>query len=665
MATINTNMAANVAANSLTRNERSMGATMERLSTGLRINSAKDDAAGLAITSKMTSQINGLNQAVRNANDAISMIQVAEGAMKEVTNMFQRMRELAVQAISDSNTSADRTALNNEYKQLSAEVQRIAENTQWNGTNILDGGRTSTTFQIGANASQTIAVNFGDLGTNNATGALSNNGTATVTLTLSEALNSGDVISYKVTDDTTGVSNYATISATPLTADVATATEVETTSAGATLTGNLLPEANNTRNIGNGSTNFNSIWASTRFRGNDNVKLVLGNGQDFILYHDGTDNLIEAPQGGDLKIMAGTGDNANETCAKFIHDGAVELYHNNSKKFETTSGGVLATGDVDSTTGTFERTNTFTSQLIFHDSNETKLVHGSNGQVKLSFVGTGNAARGSIDASSGFIRIKNGADEQAVMCRDNGAVELYHDNVKKLQTDSNGVVLFGNLYQADNEKLILGTGSDLQIYHDGQKSIINDVGTGHLEINTNNLRVQNAAANETLIYASQDGSVDLYHNNSRRVETTSEGVTVNGPSGYSKIRFDTNGSHRGSIYFNNSNVGGFLDESGNWAANFDRGSNSFLYSNWMPSSDSYDLGSSSYRWGEVHAVNFYGNGSNLTGVDPTIADGCIYENNQTISSTVSTSSSKNSFAAGDINITGTLTVANNTNFVII
>ena len=167
MATINTNMSANIAANAMTRNERSMGATMERLSTGLRINSAKDDAAGLAITSKMTSQINGLNQAVRNANDAISMIQVAEGAMKEVTNMFQRMRELAVQAISDSNTSADRTALNNEYKQLSAEVQRVAENTQWNGTNILDGGRTSTTFQIGANASQTIAVNFGDLSTNN------------------------------------------------------------------------------------------------------------------------------------------------------------------------------------------------------------------------------------------------------------------------------------------------------------------------------------------------------------------------------------------------------------------------------------------------------------------------------------------------------------------
>ena len=108
MATINTNMSANIAANAMTRNERSMSQTMERLSTGIRINSAKDDAAGLAISSKMTSQINGLNQAVRNANDAISMIQVAEGAMKGMSDMMQRMRELAVQAISDSNTTADR-----------------------------------------------------------------------------------------------------------------------------------------------------------------------------------------------------------------------------------------------------------------------------------------------------------------------------------------------------------------------------------------------------------------------------------------------------------------------------------------------------------------------------------------------------------------------------
>ena len=224
MATINTNMSANIASNAMTRNERSMGATMERLSTGLRINSAKDDAAGLAITSKMTSQINGLNQAVRNANDAISMIQVAEGAMKEVTNMFQRMRELAIQAISDSNTANDRAALNNEYKQLSAEIQRIAENTQWNGTNILDGARTNSVFQIGANADQTIAVNFGDLATNNVSATVSN-ASATPTITLSEKVASTDVVSYKITDDA-GVSHYGTIQGSQLQADSA-ATVVE------------------------------------------------------------------------------------------------------------------------------------------------------------------------------------------------------------------------------------------------------------------------------------------------------------------------------------------------------------------------------------------------------------------------------------------------------
>jgi flagellin len=157
-----------------------------------------------------------LNQAVRNANDAISMIQVAEGAMKEVTNMFQRMRELAVQAISDSNTSADRTALNNEYKQLSYEVSRVAENTQWNGTNILDGARTQTTFQIGANASQTIAVNFGDLSASHATtvstvtdGLSAAKASATITITGDVA--AGDQLTFKTDKlDASGNATYYT-----------------------------------------------------------------------------------------------------------------------------------------------------------------------------------------------------------------------------------------------------------------------------------------------------------------------------------------------------------------------------------------------------------------------------------------------------------------------
>jgi flagellin len=255
MASINTNMSANIAANSMTRNERSMSSTMERLSTGLRINSAKDDAAGLAISSKMTSQINGLNQAVRNANDAISMIQVAEGVMKEVTNMFQRMRELAVQAISDSNTIADRTALNNEYKQLSDEVKRVAENTQWNGTNILDGARTQTTFQIGANASQTIQVNFGDLGTDNiknaavvvdtdtpkaaASGDASSGTVGINAISVTGTVAAGDIITVKVDSGTAGA-QYASFELTTEAAAALNTTDTDADDLGATASGQII-----------------------------------------------------------------------------------------------------------------------------------------------------------------------------------------------------------------------------------------------------------------------------------------------------------------------------------------------------------------------------------------------------------------------------------------
>ena len=165
MTVINTNTAASITANALTKNERAMSQAMERLSTGVRINSASDDAAGLAISSRMTSQINGLNMAVRNANDAISMVQTADGAMVEVESMLQRMRELAIQSKTETNSSTDRTALNTEYMSLAAEIERVAQNTQWNGTDILDntaGSGGSVTFQVGANASQTIAVDFGD-----------------------------------------------------------------------------------------------------------------------------------------------------------------------------------------------------------------------------------------------------------------------------------------------------------------------------------------------------------------------------------------------------------------------------------------------------------------------------------------------------------------------
>ena len=138
-----------------------LSTTMERLSSGLRINSAKDDAAGLSISDRMTAQINGLNQARRNANDGISVAQTAEGAMQTSTDILQRIRTLSVQSANDTNSTADRTALQAEVSQLLAEFDRVATTTQFNGLNLLDGSFSKTQFQVGANANQTITFGIG------------------------------------------------------------------------------------------------------------------------------------------------------------------------------------------------------------------------------------------------------------------------------------------------------------------------------------------------------------------------------------------------------------------------------------------------------------------------------------------------------------------------
>ena len=168
MASINTNIAAQISANALAKNDRAMTQSMQRLATGTRINSAADDAAGLAVASKLSSQITGLGQAVRNGNDAIAVLQTADGAMIEVGNMLQRMRELAVQGGNGTLSSTDLTALNTEFAALQTEIERIADNTQWNGDNLLDGSAGTNglmTFQVGYEANQTITVNLGDLQT--------------------------------------------------------------------------------------------------------------------------------------------------------------------------------------------------------------------------------------------------------------------------------------------------------------------------------------------------------------------------------------------------------------------------------------------------------------------------------------------------------------------
>ena len=157
---INTNVPSLNAQNNLNKSQGELATSIQRLSTGLRINSAKDDAAGLAISERMTTQIRGLNQAGRNANDGISLSQVAEGALGQTGDLLQRMRELAIQSANGTNSSSDRAALQAEVDQLKQEVNRVASTTEFNGLKLLDGSFTAQTFQVGANANQTISISM-------------------------------------------------------------------------------------------------------------------------------------------------------------------------------------------------------------------------------------------------------------------------------------------------------------------------------------------------------------------------------------------------------------------------------------------------------------------------------------------------------------------------
>ena len=157
--TINTNIASLNAQRNLNSSQTSLATSLQRLSSGLRINSAKDDAAGLAISERMSSQIKGLTQASRNANDGISLAQTAEGAMAEIGTNLQRIRELAVQSSNATNSTTDRASLQAEVAQLVAEIDRVANQTSFNGTKLLDGSFTSQVFQVGADAGQTIGIN--------------------------------------------------------------------------------------------------------------------------------------------------------------------------------------------------------------------------------------------------------------------------------------------------------------------------------------------------------------------------------------------------------------------------------------------------------------------------------------------------------------------------
>lgn len=200
---INTNIASLTAQRNLNTSQSSLATSLQRLSSGLRINSAKDDAAGLAISERFTTQIRGLNQAIRNANDGVSFAQTAEGALSTSGDAMQRIRELAVQSINDTNSSSDRQALNNEVGQLIAEVNRIANSTQFNGQNILDGTSSTLTFQVGANQGQVIQVSGVDSRTSQLGARISTSGSISAT-NLALAVTANNLVVNGNTVDLTG-----------------------------------------------------------------------------------------------------------------------------------------------------------------------------------------------------------------------------------------------------------------------------------------------------------------------------------------------------------------------------------------------------------------------------------------------------------------------------
>ncbi len=215
---INTNIPSLTAQRNLNSSQSDLATSLQRLSSGLRINSAKDDAAGLAISERFSTQINGLNQAIRNANDGISFAQTAEGALASVGDSLQRMRELAVQSANDTNSASDRQAIDNEVQQLISEISRVAIATDFNGQKVLDGSLTDLFFQVGANQGQTIAVSGVDsrtdqLGASEAVGGdgltqteINDVGFATGGITDVVITVDGDGTTDVVTADMTGVS---------------------------------------------------------------------------------------------------------------------------------------------------------------------------------------------------------------------------------------------------------------------------------------------------------------------------------------------------------------------------------------------------------------------------------------------------------------------------
>jgi flagellin len=240
-ASINTNIASLNSQRNLNASQGALATSLQRLSSGLRINSAKDDAAGLAISERFTSQIKGLNQAVRNANDGISLSQTAEGGLQTAGDLLQRVRELAVQSANGTNSASDRASLNNEVSQLKQELSRVANTTQFNGQNVLDGTLSAAQFQVGANANQTITVGIAsakgsDIGSNNLQSSVAAGSSGQATL-VSAGFADNRVVAQTLTVAGNGTSATVAVGLADTAKEIATAVNATSATTGVTAQG--------------------------------------------------------------------------------------------------------------------------------------------------------------------------------------------------------------------------------------------------------------------------------------------------------------------------------------------------------------------------------------------------------------------------------------------
>ena len=419
---INTNIASLQAQRALNGSQGDVSTALQRLSTGLRINTAKDDAAGLAISERFTSQINGLNQAVRNSNDALSLTTTAEGALGETTALLQRVRELAVQSSNSTNSASDRTALQAEVNQLLTEVDRIASTTTFNGVKLLDGTFTSKNFQVGSNSGETIAVSLSgaansDLGVNRAFGDSSQaaaGSSSVVASTTASTANANGVAGQTVTITGSVGASDATVTAGDSAATIAAAINNAESSTGVSAKATSQAQMTSLQNAGTVSFTLgdgagNSTVVSAAVTSSD-----LSNLKNAINETTSSHGITATVNGGTITMTQTSGRDIE--VVGFTNTGTGTVSVNGVDETGTLKDATTLTSGAAADTATVTGFITLTSNDAFSAKSNTAMTAGS------IFVGAANASKVSTESNLTSVSIATATGAVAALDVLDGAI---------------------------------------------------------------------------------------------------------------------------------------------------------------------------------------------------------------------------------------------------